>query len=418
MLVMGFSAAAFSTTRRSTTRSAPSKTGPRQMLKESAIVEIYRDRYLVQFREKSGPRLDFTLDAIEQLLAEAANDQQADVADTQNQVGSFRAGLKTMLSQNGRKKDLRPQFAKTHKLTTLQLLNALEVNMVHESFAFNVDYFSLHIRSFKLLRTIVAEMDSIFLEYCGPGYLEKESQLPFMVGMIFRISFGTTKAMEDFLPRLRRGNETFSGALDQASKIVQRFIKKEGQVELEKVKKASHVFTGIKCESSPTWDIKALASTVQAFNVLPRKQTVDTELKGPNHWHFSIRTVGPRLNPSDLVYLISPENGLMHCAFTARGENILALPTLADQADMAILLLLQSFVNGLLKGNQAHLPKFAPWSWSCNDSALAKIIEEKFKTLGVREELCTVQRGSADHDSLSDDLWSGMKAQIIVGFAR
>ena len=69
---------------------------------------------------------------------------------------------------------------------------------------------------------------------------------------------------------------------------------------------------------------------------------------------------------------------------------------------MVISLLFDSFANGrVLKDSNARHAKFAPWYWNDNDAELAKTVEEKFKALGVREDLCTAKSGLEDENTLS-----------------
>ncbi|TVY35480.1 hypothetical protein LSUB1_G004598 [Lachnellula subtilissima] len=424
MLVMGYSASTFSTDiRLNPRRPNASKKGPRQMLGESVIAEIYADRYLRHLKagDQDAQHSGFTLAAIEKLL-EASTVPATDKDNTNNAADVLGGAFKTILMQNRPKKGLLPKFARSHRLSTLQLLTALEYSMSHESFASNVNYFSLHMRCFRLLRTIVAEMDPVFIKYFGPMYLEKEPQLPFLVGYIFQAVSGSSKAGEVLFPKIK-SDEQGSKMLIQVSRIVARFIESEGEVETEKVKEASQVFEGFELETdivSPTLDRVALKTTIQAFNVLPRRKTVPVSMvptgPGPNHWHFSLRKVSHSLDPPDVVYLVSPENGLMHVGAPAQGSPILSLPTLADQADMVVLLLLGSFVKGVLKGDHAHHAKFAPWSWSCNDEALAKIVENKLKEYGVREEMCIVHYGNVAENELCEGVWATLKDHIVTGF--
>lgn len=423
MLVMGHSASTFSTDFRSPPRPPASKKGPRQMLKESVIAEIYAVRYLGHLQIRGHPNAQnsgFTLAAIEKLLG-AATVPATDEDNTNNEAGILGGAFKTMLMPNRGKESLLPKFAKSHRLTTSQLLMALESSMTNESFAFNVNYFTLHMRCFRLLRTIVAEMGPVFIKYFGPQYLEKESQLPFVVGYIFRAVSRSSKVGEVYLPKIK--SDEGSKMLIQVSQIVARFIKSEGEVEIEKVKEVSQVFLGFELEPEvdfPTLDRDALKTTVQAFNALPRRKVIPASEAptglGPNHWHFSLRKVGHRLDPPDCVYLVSPENEMMHVAAPDQGSPILSLPTLSDQADMVVFLLLGAFVKGVLKGNHAHHAKFAPWSWSCNDASLAQTVENKLKEYGVREEMCIVQHGTEAENELCEGVWATLKSHIIRDF--
>lgn len=283
--------------------------------------------------------------------------------------------------------------------------------MQNEVFILNVDYFSLHMRAVRLLRSILQEMGSVFRGYFGPEFIEQESQLPFLVGWIFRILAGSTEAGEAYFSNTRndaQGKEVFT----QVSQIVARFIYHEGTAEIEKVREHSNVFDGCHlepidgpCPSPPAVDIKA-------FNALPRKRTPPTG-NGANHWHFSIKTMGPTVRPPHFVYLIGPENFLMHVAAPPKNVYLMMMSP-SERVDWVATLLLQAFVTGVLKGNQAHHPKFAPWSWSCDNAGLAERLEEKFRVLGVTKDLCIVQKGSEAHNDLSDENWARLSGKVVA----
>lgn len=55
------------------------------------------------------------------------------------------------------------------------------------------------------------------------------------------------------------------------------------------------------------------------------------------------------------------------------------------------------------------MPKFAPWTWSCGDEALARVIEGKLRALGVRGELCVVRKATVEENELSGEIWGSMK---------
>ena len=178
LIVMGYSATTLSTNRRPKIGAVASKRGPREMLGVSAITDVYRNRYI----SKTVTRPEFTLNAIENLLAESAQELSND-AEHLSKTGpaSSKKSFKGTRSGRGFKKQVlkgSKKFAKSQKLTTIQLLHALENCMAIESFGLNVDYISLHMRSFRLLRNIRTDMDSTFVKYFGPMYSEKEVSIP------------------------------------------------------------------------------------------------------------------------------------------------------------------------------------------------------------------------------------------------
>ena len=90
-------------------------------------------------------------------------------------------------------------------LMTTAFLSAFRDALQADVLALNVDYFALHIRCVDLLRDIYVNLDADFLKYLGPGYIEKESELPFLAGYIFRIAGQSGKAVEELRLAGRNG---------------------------------------------------------------------------------------------------------------------------------------------------------------------------------------------------------------------
>ncbi|KAL2071993.1 hypothetical protein VTL71DRAFT_11336 [Oculimacula yallundae] len=247
MLVMGYSATIFSANKRANNgRFTASKQGPRQMLTNPVLSELYGERYLKVFESRSDHRTErpsFTLEAIEKLLAEAAPDHYSTAEE--ESPSAMEQALRTSLPETRPKDHLASNFAKSRKLTPIQLLRALENSMTKEAFAFNVDYLALHMRAFRLLRSIAAELDAMFVQYFGPMYCEKESELPFLVGSVFQAVSGSSQEIEVRFPKADP-REHGSRMLIQVSEIVARFIEREGEIEVNHVKKICSRFGGVE----------------------------------------------------------------------------------------------------------------------------------------------------------------------------
>jgi hypothetical protein len=119
--------------------------------------------------------------------------------------------------------------------------------MHKETFALKVDYFSLFMRSFRLLRTLQPDVHPYLVPEFGPIYIEKESQLPFLVGWIFRVVSSSDTAGEMSSKTLWRDTKG-SKILSEACRVIQSFIDKEGDEQVKKVKAASNVFGGLVTE--------------------------------------------------------------------------------------------------------------------------------------------------------------------------
>jgi hypothetical protein len=102
--------------------------------------------------------------------------------------------------------------------------------MASEAAIIRFDYFSLHRRCLRLLKTIQTTLDHKFRQYFGPDYLENDTQLPFIVGWIFVVATSSKKAADEI--KLR---EVQSSMMQRVSEIVEEMIKKEGDVETTKL---------------------------------------------------------------------------------------------------------------------------------------------------------------------------------------
>jgi hypothetical protein len=95
-----------------------------------------------------------------------------------------------------------------------------------------------------------------------------------------------------------------------------------------------------------------------------------------------------------------------------KGLSILFPPNMPAQADMMLSLLHETFPKVIPERSHLIDSNFAPWAWSCNDTALAEAVEERLKALGVGEDFSTVQTGSEEDDKEADDCWSMVKTRF------
>lgn len=187
LLAMGMSATMWAADKNPQSGIKQSTKGPRKMLASPAIAEIYEKRYIEQ-EENPG----FTLSAIEKLLQESsenANDHQnrnsVIGSGESNQLKRLRASF-IIKTYSSNQRGLSQKFSKSHKLTTMQLLEAVERGVGTQAFALLVDYFSLSMRCHELLRIVHREFDHYFKKHISHGdvYVDQESQLPFLTELI------------------------------------------------------------------------------------------------------------------------------------------------------------------------------------------------------------------------------------------
>jgi hypothetical protein len=261
---------------------------------------------------------------------------------------------------------------------------------------------------------MMAEMDPVFIKHCGPQKIEAEYQLPRLVGYILHFLADAKAAKSSFLKS--KGNLIGSKILGDVSRIVARLIESEGDVETKKVEEASTSFSGFAFDEAADTRNPCLVSIKAAtiFNTLPRQRVIRASEPGTNHWHFSIRTAGSRLEPCDAVLLVNLFKDEMRVILT-KSLPILSQPDIAAQADMIFSLLLETFPKDITERILATDSNFAPWAWSCNDPALAKAVEDKLKALRVGEGFHTVRIGSEEDNKEANDCWSMIKSKFESG---
>ncbi|RDW57796.1 hypothetical protein BP5796_12597 [Coleophoma crateriformis] len=200
-LVMGTSASMLAPNRREGRNTRPvtaSSRGPREMIGISAITKIFLPQYCDQ-----GASPDITFHRIQELL------------------------------RGSSKKEL--QAARDSPLLLIPFLTGLQEKVQMDILALNIDYLALHMRCYKLLRNIHTVLDSDFKKFLqSPDYIEKESQLPFLVGYLFTIACNSGLAAEH-LGIAGRGVDVRSRTLLRAADVVKELVLKEGDVEIKRV---------------------------------------------------------------------------------------------------------------------------------------------------------------------------------------
>ncbi|EPE36917.1 hypothetical protein GLAREA_09080 [Glarea lozoyensis ATCC 20868] len=107
-----------------------------------------------------------SLESLEKLLATTATALRAHTVKSDNDKRSPDEGLETGLVQNRVENADPTTRSKTVGFSTIQLLKALESIMHQETFLHNVDYFSLSIRAYRLLKAVHTKIyDSITQDF-------------------------------------------------------------------------------------------------------------------------------------------------------------------------------------------------------------------------------------------------------------
>ena len=114
---------------------------------------------------------------------------------------------------------LHARVASQPDLSPVQLLEVVREGIAAEELHLLFDYIGLHFRGYKLLRKLHTDLQSQLTNYFGSNYIENESELPFIVGYIFEIMFGSDRVTEAL--RLQHGG---SRLLNTAAETLKAFL--------------------------------------------------------------------------------------------------------------------------------------------------------------------------------------------------
>ncbi|KAI0191615.1 hypothetical protein F4808DRAFT_381824 [Astrocystis sublimbata] len=181
-LQVGTTANAF--TKRKEKRKGPlaSKAGPRGIKVEalSPVTSMFLDRYV----RKTGT-LNWTTEYVERVIeasqweAEGSEEDHTLILGKLTKEELARKKTKEKMQQ---KKDRKKSPA---RLTPDELIRALILALNNESLEFAFPLLIMHRSCWRLLRAVKQHCDPVLRELFTPAYLERETELPFVIGWIF-----------------------------------------------------------------------------------------------------------------------------------------------------------------------------------------------------------------------------------------
>ncbi|KAL8734027.1 MAG: hypothetical protein Q9166_001788 [cf. Caloplaca sp. 2 TL-2023] len=209
LLSMGYSATAFAANRRTNIGPQASARGPRSLKELGQVGKLFGNRYC-----NNAPTVAFTRESIQPIVDAKMEDSDDEDEDSSNRPKQAASGalLARSIKRSG---------------TSISTLGFLEdiANALHaEQLEISIDYLLLHRTCWQLLRQVNVACKPKLLEMYGGGYLEKENQLPYIVGYIFMAATQTKKVANVLLPR--RTEEVTSKLLAMAGEAVGQFIRK------------------------------------------------------------------------------------------------------------------------------------------------------------------------------------------------
>lgn len=223
-LAMGYSATAFAKNKRRQNAVA-SKSGPRGLNELSPVSQMFKARYC-----DGESYTNLSPDDVDIIIKKYADEDDDEDSEQPHEwaVPKIKINLPKETSSvpiiDGIESTKPPnQPKKTRRSVStgvrpIQLLNSLLNAIQSEMIELNLDHFRLHTFSWRLLRNLKSELDDDLRKIYGPGYLEKENQLPFLVGYIFMTAVQTSRLGGMLAPK--REDVVTSKLLVKASGVV------------------------------------------------------------------------------------------------------------------------------------------------------------------------------------------------------
>lgn len=220
VLSMGYSATNFASNRRRSGAPTASARGPRSLKQLCEAGELFTGRYCNNDRAVAWTR-ESIQKIFDSKMDNDSDDSESDASHPKATAAEKKARkVKTSATGSLIRK---PKGDNQDKKSTLEFLSEL-ANVLHaESVELSIDYLRMHRSCWTLLRNVNQGCRPKLLEIYGGGYLEKENQLPFVVGYIFMTATSTSRLANLLLPR--RGDvEISSRLLATAAGVIEAMI--------------------------------------------------------------------------------------------------------------------------------------------------------------------------------------------------
>lgn len=200
ILSMGYSASNFAPGRRQHARPQASRAGPRGLEESAEVAQAFKTRFIngAAGRQTS----DFTNEDLRKLLGKLRAWEQDPNVSNQEEEEEEEGGEEEVVQAFGLMKDAKPRdgkAARAHRQTVSrlgmeELLDKLRNALQGEVLELSFDYLMLHRFSWMLLRAVKEECADELRRMYGPSYMEKETELPFVVGYLFHAAVAQSQA--------------------------------------------------------------------------------------------------------------------------------------------------------------------------------------------------------------------------------
>lgn len=257
-LTMGLSAQAFAPNRRKAKRGSEvphSSKGPRSLLEDTTPVsELYRaklcgetdateflsfpdvDKILTRRSGRTGrgavfdrywsilQRIFTQSPELREQFEQAQVEGRADVSSRLAEESPTEAPSKNTDQapiSGVRSEQRRQRWSNERSLNAGELLEALFDAVSDEVTILKFDYFGMHRTCWQMLRTLNERLGDDFKKYLGAGYLEREDQLPFVVGYIFQIAVTSQRIARECQ---LEGVGSYSKIMSEAAAVLEGYL--------------------------------------------------------------------------------------------------------------------------------------------------------------------------------------------------
>ena len=206
-LSMGYSVTAFARNRR---KGAPiaSARGPRGLSPLCPVGALFNGRYC-----RNEDNVTWTRDTLKPIMeAKVDHDSDEDLEEKKTRVKTSASGSL-----------IRKPKRSSESVPATDFLEDLASALHAETLELSIDYLRMHRFCWILLREVNDACKPQLLEMVGAGYLEKENQLPFVIGYIFMAATNTSRIANLLRPR-RAGFEISSRLLMTAATVLEAMI--------------------------------------------------------------------------------------------------------------------------------------------------------------------------------------------------
>ncbi|KAF3054003.1 hypothetical protein E8E11_006452 [Didymella keratinophila] len=203
-LAMGASAANLAKSTRKKRGLVHSKKGPKGLKELGGTMQAFRSR----IRDVNGPK-GIRAEDVQKILDNGSWDYELDDNDNAHQV--YKGIGKT------------PKKAPAKQLSVFKCVGLIRdlLHAVVVEIAF--DYFRLHRQCWRLLRAVKDHVRDDLIRIYGPDYVQKESELPFIVGYVL-MTASRSQGLGDLLKSKQPGVQITSKVLEGARYVVEGMV--------------------------------------------------------------------------------------------------------------------------------------------------------------------------------------------------